>query len=191
MNAATNTPSYLKFRVRRVRELFFASADDLRVRIGKSDDPKIIKWEKFHWTNIHSFIQWAATAGRRLSKPDREVKIKAYAKVIAAGEIFPESFRYTSAKPKSETVADMFRRFGIEDPFSKLSAAYLDSKGRTFNKNLLQSSLDSFVDRRHQAAHNGRVANMTRADAAEDDVFIRAFAQAIASVLKNHIAAIV
>jgi hypothetical protein len=122
---------------------------------------------------------------------DGELKIKAYAQIIAAGEIFPESFQYTYANPKSDTVGEMFRRFGIEDPFGKLSAAYLDSKGRTFNINLLQSSLDNLVDRRHQAAHNGRVTNMTRADAADDDVFIRAFAQAIASVLKSHLAVIV
>jgi hypothetical protein len=174
-----------------LQDVFFASADDLRIRIGKSNDPKIIKWEKFHWTNIHSFIKWTTTAGRRLSKADLEIKIKAYAKVIADGEIFPDSFKYTNANPKSETVGDMFRRFGIDDPFSKLSAAYLDSKGRTFNKNLLESSLNNFVDRRHQAAHNGRIANMTRADAADDDVFILAFAQAIASVLKSHLGAIV
>ncbi len=174
-----------------LQEVFFASADDLRSRIGQSNNPRITKWEKFHWTNIYSFIKWTATAGRRLSKADLELKIKAYAKVIAAGEIFPESFRYTNANPRSETIEDMFRRFGIDDPFGKLSSTYVDSRGRTFNRNLLESSLDNFVDRRHQAAHNGRVANMTRADAANDDVFIRAFARAIASVLKSHLGAIV
>jgi hypothetical protein len=174
-----------------LQEVFFASADDLRARIGKSNDAKITKWEKFHWTNIYSFIQWTTTAGKRLSKADLEIKIKAYAKAIAVGEVFPESFQYTNANPKSETVGEMFRRFGIEDPFGKLSAVYQDSRGRTFNINLIQSSLDSFVDRRHQAAHYGRVENMTRADAAGDDVFIRALAQAVASVLRSHLAAIV
>jgi hypothetical protein len=173
-----------------LQDVFFASADDLRIRIGSSNDPKIIKREKFYWTNIYSFIQWTATTGRRLDKNDLEAKIKAYAQVIAIGEIFPESFKYTNANPSSEQVAEMFRRFGVEDPFGKLSGSYRDSRGRTFPKNLLESTLKSFVNRRHQAAHHGRVANMTRADAADDDIFIRAFAQAIASVLKNHLSAI-
>jgi RiboL-PSP-HEPN len=174
-----------------LQDVFFASADDLKKRIVKSNDPRIIKREKFHWTNINSFIVWVAGHGRRLSKSQLEVEIQAYVTAVAAGEIFPDSFKYTNANPKSDTLREMFARFGVEDSFSKLAANYLDSRGRKLGKALLETTLDNFVSRRHEAAHHGRIPNVTRVDAADDDVFIRAFAAAIAKVLKNHIAAIV
>jgi hypothetical protein len=170
--------------------VFFLAAEDLKNRIVKSNDPRITKWEKFHKTNIKNFIIWSVGQGKRLEWSDLEAKILAYAQAVSTGEIFPESFQYTNANPNSETLKDMFQRFGIEDCFRKVSARYQDSQGRTLNDNLINSNLNTFVKRRHEAAHHGRIPNMTRADAAEDDIFIVALAHAINVVLIDHISAI-
>lgn len=173
-----------------LQEAFLLAADDLRNRIVKSNDPRIPKGDKFHKTNIKSFISWSVGQGRRLDWSDLEAKILAYAQAISAGDIFPESFQYTNANPNAETLKEMFQRFGIEDCFRKLSAKYVDSLGVTLNDNLIKNKLNTFVLRRHEAAHHGRIPNMTRADAAGDDIFILALASAVNAVLVEHISAI-
>lgn len=173
-----------------LQEAFFLAADDLKNRIVKSNDPRIPRGDKFHKMNIQSFIGWSVGHGKRLEWGELEVKILAYAQAISAGEIFPESFQYTNANPNAATLKDMFLRFGVEDCFNKLSNKYLDSRGVSLNDNLIKNKLNTFVGRRHEAAHHGRIPNMTRADAAEDDIFILALATAVNAVLIDHISAI-
>ncbi len=174
-----------------LQEAFRLAAEDLRVRISKSNDQRIIKHDKFHRNNMQNFIAWSVGPGRYLGWADLEPRIVAFAQAISAGDIFPESFQYTKANPKADTVKSMFNDFGVESPFQKIAVKYIDSSGRKLNENLIRTKLDNFVKRRHQAAHNGRIPSMTRADAVDDSIFIVALAAAINEVLIGHLHLIV
>ena len=90
-----------------LQETFYHAADDLRVRIVSSSDTRITKVDKFHWQNINGFIKWAATA-KGVDKTVIATKIAQYSQDISQGHIFPESFKYTNAKPKAETQHENF-----------------------------------------------------------------------------------
>ncbi len=173
-----------------LQRMFFLSADDLRQRPFDSQDARIPKIDKFHRQNLMGFIHWA-TRANGLSQADLSLKIHDYSVAVAAGHIFSESFSYTDANPKTETVKGMFSRFGIEDSFSKIEKTYNDGRGRRLSKGIIETTLDNFVNRRHEAAHHGRIPNVTRADAEDDHTFIIALAEAIRAVLSQHLAAIV
>lgn len=174
---------------RYLQKCFFHAADDLRQRIGSSLDARIVKVSKFHWQNLNGFIDWAAKA-KGVDKTDLLIEIKEFSDAISAGNIYPKSFQYTHANPNCETLKRMFSRFGIEDALKKISNQYLDSMGRSFSSTLIESTLNGFVKRRHEAAHHGRIEGVTRVDVNEDRIFIQALAEAINKVVVSHLSTI-
>ena len=170
-----------------LRTSFHSAATALGAKVTGSRDPKIPSVDRFHWHNLDGFVKWASKA-KGVDRPEMIGKIEAFAASISAGKIHPASFESTDANPNPETVKKMFNRFGIDDPFQRLSVSYIDSLGRSFNKNLIEQRLSQFVKRRNEAAHHGRIAGASRTDIADDHVFMLALGKSIVDTLDAYVA---
>jgi hypothetical protein len=172
-----------------LKQMFYLAAQDLRDRIGSPTDARIPKPDAFLWNNINGFVSWAARA-KGVSHSNMISLVEDFAASVQGGLIHPASFQRTDANPNTETVRAMFSRFGVEGCMPKLESVYLDAQGRRLPRQLIEDKLNEFVKRRHEAAHHGRIPNVTRADVADDHVFIAALCAAINQVLKAHLALI-
>ncbi len=172
-----------------LKQSFSLAASDLKLRIVNSRDPRIPEADKFHWNNINGFIEWSSRA-KNITRSEMSIKIEEFAASISQGHIYPPSFQNTEANPKSEIVKKMFNKFGVDDPIQKISDRYLDSLGRSLTKTTIESKLDTFVNRRHEAAHHGRIPSVTRVDIGDDHIFMNALAEGIKRTLADHVGAI-
>lgn len=170
-----------------LKRSFRASAQEINHKLISAKDQKL--GANFYWNNLNGFVTWASRA-KGVERPDMIAMIESFSASITAGTIHPKSFDATDANPTAETVKKMFNRFGVADPMQKVSAAYVDTFNRTLSRKLVEDYLDTFVRRRNQAAHEGRIAGATRVDIYGDHVFVGGFASAVSKVLTSHIAAL-
>lgn len=170
-----------------LKHSFRVCAGELNNRFATAKDNRL--GDQFYWNNLNGFINWSARA-KGIDRVEMISMIEDYTSTISSGNIHPKSFDSTDANPNAETLKKMFNRFGIADPIQKLANTYSDSLHRTFSKSLIESNLNTFVRRRNQAAHEGRISGATRADIQGDHVFVVGMANAIKGVLTNHMAAL-
>jgi hypothetical protein len=175
-----------------LQDSFYAAADDWRNRIGDPGSPKLIlpgQSEALEWQNIDGFMQRFARL-KFLPRSDQIGEVNAFAQSLASNLIHPQSFQNTNANPNWNTLAAMFNRLRCGDLKNKLSASYADPLGRSLSGTLIESTLETFVRNRNQAAHSGRMSNFTRADAAQMNAFLLGLTTAVQATLNAHVSSV-
>ncbi|MBE2991649.1 hypothetical protein IFR23_06420 [Sphingomonas sp. CFBP 13603] len=170
-----------------LKRSFHECAGELNQRFPDAKDDRL--GQQFYWNNLNGFINWSSRA-KGIDRIEMISMIENYTSAVAGGNIHPKSFDSTDANPNAETLKKMFNRFGVADPIQKLASNYSDTLNRTFSKSLIESNLNTFVRRRNQAAHEGRISGATRVDIQGDHVFVVGIAAAVKDVLTSHIAAL-
>lgn len=167
-----------------LKDIFGDAAKMLSTAVAQADDIRL--GTNFYWNNLHGFVSWSHRT-KRLTRPDMIAHIEKFADSVVNKKIHPLSFQDTVANPNSATLKDMFNKFGVNDPIQKISDNYRDSKNRTLPKLVIAQNLDTFILRRNEAAHGGKISGATRVDIADDHVFLTALACSISTVLSTHI----
>ena len=120
-------------------------------------------------------------------KFDRIAGVTAAATRVAGSKIMAESFASTNSNPNPLTVKGMFRNIDCPDIFAKCKARFEKTWGTPISATFVSDKLSEIVNRRHAAAHSGRLLNASRQDLKESVRFVRKLGATLELELRAHL----
>jgi hypothetical protein len=135
--------------------------------------------------NDFNFFSWLIRESR-MPKKQKIGELKRVAQLVAEDRFVPEAFSRTRANPGPTTVKDLFREFGISDPFSMIEQNFSHHFPRPFPSGFVEQLLSSIVGIRNEVAHRGYSLSISRRDLKEWLTFLGALGKAADNTLRDH-----
>lgn len=135
--------------------------------------------------NDLNFLSWVFRENR-FSRSQKLAEVKRIAVLIAGSKFIPESFSRTRSNPGSSTIGDLFKEFGIADPFTKIDEIFQTYPGEILAGGTLAPRIDSIVSRRNEIAHGGYSLSISRDDLDRDINFLARFGRSADNCLRNY-----